>query len=104
MPDFPLYKTSRWQYLRRAQLQRVPYCERCRSRGQLRPATVCDHVTPHRGDPVAFWRGPFASLCERCHNSAKQSEESRGYSLEIGADGYPVDPRHPFNSGGSDGA
>lgn len=103
MPDFSLYKTARWREIRRTQLSRVRHCERCRRRGVLRLATVCDHVTPHRGDPVAFWRGPFASLCEGCHNGAKQSEEKRGFSLEVGPDGFPIDPRHPFNGGG-DGA
>jgi 5-methylcytosine-specific restriction enzyme A len=26
------------------------------------PATICDHVEPHRGDVNTFWLGPFMSL------------------------------------------
>jgi 5-methylcytosine-specific restriction enzyme A len=29
------------------------------------PATICDHVEPHRGDVNKFWLGPFMSLCKR---------------------------------------
>lgn len=97
MADFPLYKTAQWQAIRRIQLRRVPLCERCKARGVIRPATVCDHVTPHKGDSEAFWAGPFASLCESCHSSAKQSEETRGYRNDIGDDGFPTDPNHPYN-------
>jgi hypothetical protein len=42
---------------------------------RITAATVCDHVHPHRGDEVLFFSGPFQSLCETCHNSAKQREE-----------------------------
>ena len=31
-------------------------------------------------------------LCRDCHDSAKRTIEVRGYSLEIGVDGWPVDP------------
>lgn len=67
-----------------------------------RPATVADHVEPHRGDPLKFWYGDLQSLCDECHSSAKQREEAEGFSREIGGDGWPVDPRHPFNRGSKD--
>ncbi len=38
-------------------------------------ATVCDHITPHRGDETLFWSGPFQSLCAYHHNSTKHREE-----------------------------
>jgi hypothetical protein len=37
------------------------------------------------------------SLCEPCHNSAKRQIELRGYRFDIGVEGYPTDPNHPFN-------
>lgn len=58
-------------------------------------ATVVDHVVPHRWDAEVFWSSPLQSLCATHHNSSKQSEEVRGYSLEVGLDGCPVDPKHP---------
>jgi hypothetical protein len=39
-------------------------------------------------------------LCEPCHNSAKRQIELRGYRCDVGIDGYPIDPNHPFNRAG----
>lgn len=95
----PLYKTKRWLTIRAQQLEQQPLCAYCLKGSPKRytEANVCDHVNPHDGDPMKFWLGPFQSLCEHHHNSAKKGEESRGYSEDVGADGLPIDPRHPFN-------
>jgi len=76
-----------------------PVCEKCESRGENEFASVVDHVEPHGGDPVKFWTGPLQSLCKPCHDGDKRTEEIRGYSDRIGADGYPADRRHPFYRG-----
>lgn len=92
-----LYKTKRWQGIRRETLRRDSACViHKRELGEIVPSTVCDHVRPHRGDVVKFWAGPFQGLCAHCHNSKKQREESEGFSREIGADGWPVDVNHPW--------
>lgn len=44
----------------------------CQDEGVITPATVCDHVEPHRGDTGKFWGGPFQSLCAPHHNREKQ--------------------------------
>jgi hypothetical protein len=31
------------------------------------------------------------------HKSTKRRIELRGYRIDIGLDGYPTDPNHPFN-------
>jgi len=89
------YKTARWRAIRAHQLAAEPLCRYCMRRGVITPATVCDHVQPHRGNAVLFHDGPFQSLCAPCHDRSKRLEEERGFSTEIGLDGYPVDPRHP---------
>jgi hypothetical protein len=71
----------------------------CRARGIITPATIADHVTPHKGDWNAFSLGPLQSLCETCHNSRKQAAERRGYTADVGDDGWPLDPKHPSNTG-----
>lgn len=91
------YKSRTWQALRRSQLQAEPLCRMCMADGRITAATVCDHVAPHKGDRDRFFSGPFQSLCKPCHDSAKQSEERRGYSGQVGIDGWPVDDRHPAN-------
>jgi 5-methylcytosine-specific restriction protein A len=83
------YGTARWQKLRARQLYAEPLCAMCQPR--LTPATVCDHITPHKGDEQAFWSGPFQSLCATHHNSDKQRIEAGGKPRPvIGNDGWPV--------------
>lgn len=63
--------TSKWQAARAAFLAVHRYCVRCSA-----PATVVDHIVPHRGDDRLFWdRANWQPMCASCHSSAKQSEE-----------------------------
>ena len=60
-----------WEEARADYLKHHPDCVMC---GQ--PATVVDHVTPHRGNAKLFWdRSNWQSLCTHHHNSAKQRQE-----------------------------
>lgn len=93
-----LYKSQRWQTLRRLQLSKHPLCTRCLNGEprRLTPATVVHHKREHKGDPALFFDpSNLESLCAPHHDRDAQSEERLGYSREIGLDGYPVDPRHP---------
>ena len=59
----------RWQKVRKIYLRRNPLCFECLKEGRIEPATVVDHIEPHRGDNEKFWNEDnFQSLCERCHN------------------------------------
>ncbi len=51
----------------------------CTTADRLTPHTVCDHVTPHRGNKALLWSGPFQSLCEWYHSrvSSASSELER---------------------------
>ena len=46
----------------------------------MEPATICDHVEPHRGDINKFWLGKLQSLCKPCHDGAKREIELNGLS------------------------
>lgn len=99
-----LYNQARWKGphgRRKQQLAKQPLCETCLKAGRITVATVADHVIPHKGDEHLFWKGRLQSLCDaepwRCHSSRKQQEEATGYSRDVGADGLPTDPAHPFN-------
>lgn len=95
-----LYRTARWQAVRREQLQREPLCQACKLLGRIAPATVCNHVDKAaKATPDGFFRGPFSSLCAPCHDAGEQKRESAGFTAEAGADGWPIDPRHPANRG-----
>ncbi|QKC83952.1 HNH endonuclease [Mesorhizobium sp. NZP2077] len=91
-----LYKTAYWQAIRTGQLNKHPLCQPCLQRGRVERATVCHHVDPET-KKTNFYGGPFQSVCQPCHDGPIQSEEKRGFSNEIGVDGWPVDPSHPAN-------
>lgn len=89
-----------WRKRRAQQLSAHPLCAMClRMTGQVTPATVADHIEPHRGDPVLF-AGPLQSLCKPCHDSWKQQAESGGLMKGCDINGNPIDPRHPWNKPG----
>jgi 5-methylcytosine-specific restriction endonuclease McrA len=92
-----LYNRSTWVRRRKAQLREHPLCAMCEARGMVTPATVADHIEPHRGDELLFFFGDLQSLCAHCHNHRKKRLETHGYLLDIGTDGWPLDPNHPAN-------
>ena len=61
---------------RAVQLAKEPLCAMCPDWSR-QPATVADHVVPHRGDHGLFWFGALQSLCKPCHDSKKQRIERR---------------------------
>lgn len=69
------YNSKHWRIKRRRQLDAEPLCRMCLQEDRIEPATVADHITPHREDERLFWSGPLQSLCATCHSSAKQREE-----------------------------
>jgi 5-methylcytosine-specific restriction protein A len=66
-----------WRRARSRFLAAHPVCASCRDKGRLEPATVVDHVVPHRGDPALFWNEVnWAPCCKRCHDR-KTAREGR---------------------------
>ena len=92
-----VYSDPRWRRLRAEVLARAHYrCQRCSVRAKRLDV---DHVIPIVDAPeLAFARSNLVALCQGCHRVAdarRQADKQRGYSLDAGADGWPVDPRHP---------
>lgn len=71
----------------------------CAKANRVTAASVVDHIVPHKQDQRLFWdsENNWQSLCAAHHNRDKQQIERRGYSAEIGGDGWPTDPQHPSN-------
>lgn len=60
---------KRWRAARRRFLRVHPLCAQCRRDGALTPATVVDHIIPHRGDERLFWdESNWQPLCKPCHD------------------------------------
>jgi 5-methylcytosine-specific restriction endonuclease McrA len=98
-----LYMTKRWRFLRAEVLARDLFtCQQpgCGSRlvnGRSDPrSAVVHHKTPHKGELELFYdKDNLEAVCWTCHSGAIQSAEALGYDSTIGADGWPVDPKHP---------
>ncbi len=70
---------SRWRRVRLQYLARNPLCVRCGDEGRAVPATVVDHIVPHRGDFGLMWApANYQALCVSCHN-AKTAQEDGGF-------------------------
>ncbi|HZG83844.1 HNH endonuclease signature motif containing protein [Paenibacillus sp.] len=70
---------TRWQKARKTFLSRNPLCRHCQDEGFLTPATVVDHVIPHRGDQDLFWdSNNWQPLCKR-HHDIKTAKEDGGF-------------------------
>ena len=65
-----------WQRARAEHLKAHPLCVMCEAEGRVEPATVVDHIEPHRGDMAIFWdRSRWQSLCATHHSRDKQRIE-----------------------------
>lgn len=59
---------SKWRRLSRLFLRRNPLCVVCGG-----PATVVDHIVPHRGDRALFWdQDNWQSMCKRDHDRKRE--------------------------------
>lgn len=103
-PDWRrLYKSARWQKLRKAQLAKAPLCECPHHKGKdaTAVATVVDHITPHRGNTRLFYDpANLQSMAKECHDRFKQSQERGGAGFLAGCDesGVPLSEDHHWNS------
>ncbi|GIV49880.1 MAG: hypothetical protein KatS3mg038_0401 [Candidatus Kapaibacterium sp.] len=58
-----------WRRAREKYLQANPLCVACLAAGKYTPATIVDHIIPHRGDARLFWDvNNWQSLCASCHS------------------------------------
>jgi 5-methylcytosine-specific restriction enzyme A len=70
---------SKWRKARLGYLKKHPLCVQCECEGKLTPATVVDHIIPHKGDKQLFWdKNNWQSLCAH-HHSIKTAKEDGGF-------------------------
>ena len=66
----------RWQKARATWLSRHPLCAHCEIDQRAVAATVVDHIIPHKGDQVLFWKtSNWQSLCKPHHDKKTASED-----------------------------
>lgn len=70
---------NEWKKARKAWLMEHPLCAECERQGRVTPATIVDHIRPHKGDLSLFWdTGNWESLCKH-HHDAKTAREDNGF-------------------------
>lgn len=70
---------SKWRKARKGYLREHPLCVECMKEGKYVPATVVDHIKPHKGDKKLFWdKNNWQPLCER-HHGIKTAKEDGGF-------------------------
>ena len=68
-----------WQKVRARFLKENPLCKECFNKGRIEPATVVDHIRPHKGDEELFWMyDNYQALCKSCHDY-KTSTQDGGF-------------------------
>lgn len=69
----------KWKLARDSFLRRNPLCVYCARDDRVEPATVVDHIIPHKGDMQLFWdKGNWQSLCKTHHDKKTMKEGSFG--------------------------
>ena len=82
---------SRWRKERIHFLQEQPLCRYCAEQGRITPATVVDHIVPHKGNHDLFWdKTNWQPLCKFCHDSVKQREEIHDKRIGCDVNGFPL--------------
>lgn len=65
-----LYHCKQWREASKRFLKENPICVMCGA-----PATVTDHIIPHRNDVNLFWdENNWQPLCKRCHDKKTLAE------------------------------
>ena len=65
-----------WQKARKKYLTENTLCRECFKNGKYVPATVVDHIIPHRGDKSLFWEQKnWQPLCKSCHDAKTMTED-----------------------------
>ncbi len=81
----------RWRQERIHFLQEQPLCRYCAEQGRITPATVVDHIIPHKNNHDLFWdKANWQPLCKFCHDSVKQREEILQKRVGCDISGFPL--------------
>jgi hypothetical protein len=87
------YKSPTWKSIRRHRLAKEPRCRQCTIEGRTVGASHVDHINPHLGQWLLFFKYENTqSLCAHHHNM-HQRQEKRGNSTK-----NPTRPSAPDQS------
>ncbi|MFK7238635.1 HNH endonuclease [Acinetobacter baumannii] len=91
---------AEWKKHRDQFLLEHPLCVECRRKGYVMPATVVDHIIPHKGDKDLFWnKSNWQPLCETHHNIKTASEDRGAWMPVVNKPVIDPDRMNPFKVG-----
>jgi len=71
--------TGRWAKAAASYRRQHPLCAYCALEGRVEPATLVDHLYPHRVFEDVFWVNDWwVASCDVCHSGMKQATERAG--------------------------
>jgi len=72
---------ARWRRYRTVFLKGHPLCEceDCKKNGWIIPATVVDHIIPHKGNYDLFWDPKNHQAMSKQHHDIKTASEDGGF-------------------------
>lgn len=99
-----IYKSARWQHVRKTVLARDGYQCRWPGCGKMligshhqHNAPVVHHRVDHKGDALLFFdAGNLMAVCKACHDRQAQRTTHTGFIAGSDTDGMPLDPEHPW--------
>jgi 5-methylcytosine-specific restriction endonuclease McrA len=97
LPQRSWYSLQSWRRRSAHQKRIEPLCRMCLAEGRVTSAQIADHIVDHAGSWNAFVLGQLQSLCAPCHER-KHGRLKGPPRCDVDANGYPVDPNHPFNA------
>jgi 5-methylcytosine-specific restriction protein A len=95
-PRSPNASTRRWRNLRARKLEANPVCE-LKLPGCEGAAVEVDHIRQLAAGGDRFDWANLRSACEACHDKRHGKRKRRPRIKGCDADGYPLDPDHPWN-------
>jgi len=94
------YSRRPWRELREYVLSQNPICVMCQSRGLTVLAEEVDHIVPMSKGGEPYDLDNLQPLCKSCHSRKTAVDDGRRqYVSGCDANGFPLDPAHPFNKG-----
>ena len=86
--------SAQWRAIREQVLGREPLCRDCAAGGHVTPATEVDHQD---NDTANNALSNLAPLCKPCHSHRTACRDAGTLFKGCDVNGYPLDPRHPWN-------
>jgi 5-methylcytosine-specific restriction protein A len=75
--NYDLYNSKKWRNYSKRFLSLNPLCIKCKSKGRMEPASICDHIDPINLGGDVWDVNNHQPLCNTCHQRKRAQERWR---------------------------